>query len=458
MPRPAPRYKPYDQRHLDQIPEIAVLSPELRLQMRAVASVLPFRANRYVVERLIAWEDVPNDPIFQLVFPQPGMLERPALERMVELLHRGAPREALKSAADEIRSEMNPHPAGQQTLNVPLLEGRPMPGLQHKYAETVLFFPRQGQTCHAYCSYCFRWPQFVGDEDLRFAASETDDLVQYVHAHRRVNNVLITGGDPMVMRTALLARYIEPLLSPELAHLTTIRIGSKAATYWPFRFLTDPDADDLMRLFERITASGRHLAFMAHVTHPRELETPEAQAAIRRIRSTGAAVRCQAPIIRHVNDDAETWAELWRREVALGAVPYYMFVERDTGPKRYFELPLVRSLEIFRDAFRHVSGLARTVRGPSMSATPGKVVVDGIARIAGTDVLALRFMQARVADWVGRPFFAELDPNATWLDQLRPAFGEKEFFFEPTLRELEKCRPAASRRASLRVVDGVEAA
>ena len=56
-------------------------------------------------------------------------------------------------------------------------------------------------------------------------------------------------------------------------------------------------------------------------------------------------VRCQAPCIRHVNDDPSTWAELWRLQVQLGAIPYYMFVERDTGPKRYFELPLARVLE-----------------------------------------------------------------------------------------------------------------
>jgi hypothetical protein len=148
------------------------------------------------------------------------------------------------------------------------------------------------------------------------------------------------------------------------------------------------------------------------------------------VHNTGATVRCQAPLIRHVNDDADTWADLWKHQIVLGAVPYYMFVERDTGPRNYFEVPLVRTAEIFRQAQTRVSGLARTVRGPSMSATPGKVCVDGIAEIHGEQVIALRFLQARDPDWIGRPFFAKYDPSATWLDHLRPAFGESAFFYE----------------------------
>jgi L-lysine 2,3-aminomutase len=242
--------------------------------------------------------------------------------------------------------------------------------------------------------------------------------------------VLFTGGDPMVMRASVLRRYIEPLLDLRLPHLAAIRIGTKSLSYWPMRFTTDRDADDLLRLFEDVVARGLSLALMAHFSHPRELETPEVQAAIRRIRSTGAVIRTQAPLVRHVNDDPLVWSEMWRLQVRLGMVPYYMFVERDTGPRAWFEVPLVRAAEIFREATARVGGLARTVRGPSMSATPGKVVIDGVARVAGEDVFVLRFLQARDPDWVGRPFFARLDPEAAWFDQLRPASGEPDFFFE----------------------------
>lgn len=395
-----------------------------------VSTVLPFRTNEYVMDELIDWDRVPEDPIYQLTFMQPGMLASDDYATMARLVGRGAPRREIEAAAHGIRMRLNPHPAGQMTHNVPRLDGRPLPGMQHKYRETVLLFPRQGQTCHAYCTFCFRWAQFVGIDALKFQALQTRDLVDYLAIHPEVSDVLITGGDPLVMRTRALRNVIEPLLNPSLAHVQDIRLGTKSVAYWPQRYVTDPDADDLLRLFEQVVESGRHLAVMGHYSHPTELSTPIAQQALRRIRSTGAQVRIQSPLIRRVNDSPDAWAELWRTAVRLGAVPYYMFVERDTGPRHYFEVPLVRAWDIFRQAYRQVSGLARTVRGPSMSAFPGKVMVDGVAEVQGEPVLCLQFLQARDSSWVRRPFFARYDPEATWLDQLQPAFGQDDFFFE----------------------------
>ncbi|MBI4821728.1 MAG: lysine 2,3-aminomutase [Deltaproteobacteria bacterium] len=429
------RFRAYDARTLDRIGPLAErLTPDERLELRAVAQVFPFRVNDYVIEELIDWDRVPDDPIYRLTFPHRDMLSPDDLSDLVQLMSEGHEAET-RAKARQIQTSLNPHPSGQLTHNVPLLDGVRMQGMQHKYRETLLFFPAQGQTCHSYCTYCFRWPQFVGLDELKFANREAGQLVAYLRAHPEVTSVLFTGGDPLIMKTSVLRRYIEPLLSAELDQLTTIRLGTKSPAYWPYRFVTDDDADDLIRLFEDVRASGRHLALMAHISHPRELETPIAQAAIRRVLGTGAVVRCQAPLVRHVNDDPKTWSDLWRLEVRLGAVPYYMFVERDTGPRSYFEIPLVRTVEIFRDAYSSVSGLARTVRGPSMSAMPGKVMIDGVAEVGGQKVFVLHFLQARDPDWVGRPFFAKLDETATWFDQLHPAF-ESEFFFERRMDEL----------------------
>ncbi len=421
------RYEPVTLKNIHKHPAYKKLPASLRHDLTVAAQVLPFRTNAYVLDELIDWERVPEDPIFQLVFPQRDMLA-PADFARVEAALASGDRQALLEAVWSVRRAMNPHPAGQLTHNVPELNGRRLPGLQHKYAETVLFFPAGGQTCHAFCTYCFRWAQFVGDRDLKFESSQVGELVAYLRAHPEVSDVLITGGDPLVMKSALLARYLEPLL--EVETLTSIRIGSKSLAYWPARFVSDPDAAELLSLFERVAASGKQLAFMAHSSHPRELSTPLAEEAIRQIRAAGAIIRTQAPLIRRVNDDAAVWAEKWRREVGLGMVPYYMFVERDTGPKQYFEVPLARAQQIFADAYRQVSGLARTVRGPSMSAFPGKIRVVGAPEVGGEKVFALEFLQARNPDWVGRPFFAEYSPTATWLDQLKPAFGEEKFFFE----------------------------
>lgn len=435
---PARKFRAFTRRDLDAIPQLQRFSNEDVLAMRAVAHVLPFRVNDYVIDELIDWDHVPEDPIFQLTFPQPGMLAKADLDRMIDLLRREATEAELQHAARRIQHAMNPHPAGQMELNVPRLEGHSLPGMQHKYRETVLFFPSSGQTCHSYCTYCFRWPQFVGLDELKFAAREADGLAQYLREHPEVNSVLFTGGDPMVMKTRVLRRYLEPLLQPDLDHIVSIRIGTKAPAYWPQRFTVDDDADDLMRLFEEVDAAGRHIAVMAHFSHPRELATPTAQAAIHRIRAAGATVRTQAPLIRHVNDDPQTWADLWKRQLVLGAVPYYLFVERDTGPKGYFEVPLAKALDIFTTAYRRVSGLGRTVRGPSMSATPGKVLVDGVTEIRGEKAFVLKFLQARDPSWVNRVFFAKYDEQATWLDQLRPAFGEKEWWWQPAIQAMQQ--------------------
>ena len=111
------------------------------------------------------------------------------------------------------------------------------------------------------------------------------------------------------------------------------------------------------------------------------------------------------------------------------------------GAQHYFAVPLVRAWEIFHDAYRQVSGLCRTVRGPSMSANPGKVQVLGVSDVRGEQVMELRFLQGRDPDWVDRPFFAHYDENATWLNTLRPAFGESRFFFEDELAQFHREYP-----------------
>jgi L-lysine 2,3-aminomutase len=209
-----------------------------------------------------------------------------------------------------------------------------------------------------------------------------------------------------------------------------IRLGTKAPAYWPQRFVTDPDAEDCLRLFEEIVSAGRHLAIMGHYSHSAELAPEVAKEAVRRIRATGAEIRMQAPLIKHVNDDPMIWADLWREGVKLGMIPYYMFIERDTGAKNYFQVPLARGYEIYADAIRRSSGLARTARGPSMSVFPGKVRVAGISEIRGEKVFVLELIQGRNPEWTNRPFFAKFDPNASWFDDLQPAFGEDRFFFD----------------------------
>lgn len=423
------KYQAYGLGNYRTLPQVSCLSPKELQAIEVVGRVLPFKTNNYVVEELIDWSHVSSDPIFTLNFPRREMLIKKHYTVVNKLLERKAVKAELDAAIEAVRLELNPNPAGQEH-NVPFLGKKKLKGLQHKYRETVLFFPAQGQTCHAYCNFCFRWPQFTGMSEFKFGMKETDLLVKYLKLHPKVTDLLFTGGDPMTMSAALLRAYIEPLLQPGLEHIHTIRIGSKSLAYWPYRFISDSDADDLLRLFEKVVAAGKNLAFQAHFSHPVELSTAAVAEAIRRIRNTGVQIRTQSPVLKHINDTPEIWAEMWRKQVDMNCIPYYMFVARDTGAKHYYEIPLERCWEIFRRAYGQVSGICRTVRGPSMSDDAGKIQIIGITEIKGEKVFVLRFIQGRNPKWVDIPFFAAYDPKATWFSDLRPALGKDYFFFE----------------------------
>ena len=436
------RFKAVTRSNITASPEWENLDSDIREGIEVVSAVLPFRANRYVMEELIDWDAAPDDPIFRLTFPHRDMLETGDFDRIRDLL-KAEDKDALAEAVKDIRYKLNPHPAGQTTHNVPMLDGEPIPGVQHKYDQTVLFFPAQGQTCHAYCTFCFRWAQFVGLSDLKFANRDAQQLAGYLRNHPEVTDVLFTGGDPMVMKAKVFATYIDAILEdPELQHVQNIRIGTKSLGYWPQRYVTDQDADDMLRIFDRIVASGRTVAIMGHYSHPVEFSTAVADEGIRRIRQTGTNIRMQSPLIRRVNDSSATWAELWQTGVRLGCIPYYMFVERDTGARGYFEVPLTKCHKIFREAYQQVSGLSRTVRGPSMSAFPGKVHILGEREIGNEKAFILQYLQCRKGELVRQPFMARFDPEATWFDQLVP-FTEADQPFFPEYWDKSMAEPAA---------------
>eukprot|EP00540_Astrosyne_radiata_P023439 CAMPEP_0116832018 /NCGR_PEP_ID=MMETSP0418-20121206/5659_1 /TAXON_ID=1158023 /ORGANISM="Astrosyne radiata, Strain 13vi08-1A" /LENGTH=479 /DNA_ID=CAMNT_0004461333 /DNA_START=650 /DNA_END=2089 /DNA_ORIENTATION=- len=419
------RYKPININNLDKVAEA---HPELKphlYDIKLAANVFPFKASPYFVDELIDWqaEDVKQDPFYKLVFPTLDMLETHHREKLEAAYATGDPIK-LTEVVSAIREDLNPHPAGQKELNAP--KNDDLTGVQHKYSETVLVFPAAAQTCHAYCTYCFRWAQFIGDDELRFAQKEAQSLFKYLGEHEEVSDILMTGGDPMIMATRSLAQYLEPLTDPNfLPHIKNIRIGTRSLTFWPQRFTTDRDADGIIELMRRVRhEGGRHVAIMAHLGHDRELSTPKFKKAVKRIQEEAfATIRSQSPIMRGINDDPEVWARKWRQEVAMGIIPYYMFMARDTGAQHYFDVPLHRAQRLYSDALRNCSGLIRTARGPSMSCTPGKVEVTGVEEIMGHKAFVLRFLQCRDEAWIGRPFFAKYDENAVWFDDLEPLPG-----------------------------------
>ena len=424
------KYRPYTLKNYHKIPQLQFLHETTILEMGVVGRVLPFKTNNYVVDELIDWDNYENDPLFTVNFPQKKLLDRESFDLISGLLNTGADESVINQAVAGIRLGLNPHPAGQLECNIPKLDGSKVSGIQHKYRETMLVFPAQGQTCHAYCTFCFRWPQFTGMSDYKMALKQAEVSAEYLTRHPEITDVLFSGGDPLVMSADRLEIYIDALLNSGFSNLKTIRIGTKSLSFWPYRYLTDKDAEKILEIFRKIADSGIHLSIMAHINHYREMSTDAFREAVKRIRQTGAVIRSQSPVLNHVNASPAIWKKMWVDQVNLGIIPYYMFIPRNTGAHRFFSIPLVRAYDIYRRAFSQVSGLARTVRGPSMSALPGKIKIDGIPEIKGQKYISMSFIQGRSSDWVKKPFFAEYDEKACWFNELKPAFGDKNFFFE----------------------------
>jgi len=149
------RYKSYSLRNYIEIPQIENLSRGDKKVIEIIGSILPFKTNNYVIDKLINWENIPNDPIYTLTFPRKEMLKPEHFDKVEQLISSGKDKDIINNAIYNVKMELNPHPAGQKH-NVPKIDGIELTSVQYKYRETVLFFPNQGQACHAYCTFCFR--------------------------------------------------------------------------------------------------------------------------------------------------------------------------------------------------------------------------------------------------------------------------------------------------------------
>ena len=138
-------YKSYSLNNFREIPQIENLTEEQKFNIEVVGTVLPFKTNNYVVDELINWDKFEKDPFFILNFPQKKMLDEKSFETVAGLLKNKADKQTIKKEVAKIRLKLNPNPAGQEK-NVPLFNGEKLNGIQHKYRETMLFFPTQGQT------------------------------------------------------------------------------------------------------------------------------------------------------------------------------------------------------------------------------------------------------------------------------------------------------------------------
>lgn len=366
-------------KYIRDIDKIQNIPPAEREKLKKVAERYVFRANDYYLS-LINWDD-PNDPIKQLIIP-----------REEELTDWGKLDASNEAAVTVSR------------------------GVQHKYPDTVLLLCNE--VCGAYCRYCFRKRLFMDEND-----ETTNDVsagIQYIAEHPEVTNVLLTGGDPLLMATRKLRSIISALR--DIEHVRIIRIGSKMPAFDPWRILNDTDLQDV---FSTYSTMHKRIYLMAHFDHPRELTEPAVEGIDRFLRCGVICVN-QCPLIKGINDDPNVLEEMYRKLSWIGCPPYYLFQGRPTAGNEPYEVPIVRGWGIFREALRRGSGLARRARYV-MSHETGKIEILGVDE----KNIYLRYHRAKDAALRGKFMIYQRNDDAYWLDQLEPAEGGDAPKFAP---------------------------
>jgi KamA family protein len=351
-------------RHLTKIEQLGQLSRTECADLKAVTDKFAFRSNDYYLS-LIDWDD-PDDPIRRLIIP--GQQELDEWGRL--------------------------DPSDEKTYCV-------MPGLEHKYNSTALLLV--SNVCDGICRYCFRKRVFINpqSEYLR----DVPAAMQYISRHEEITNVLLTGGDPLVLKPSKLENIIRQLR--EIEHVKIIRIGTKAPAFNPYRIVNEPG---LLEMIDKYSTDHKRIYIMTHFIHQREL-TDLAVKAVGLLQKAGAITANQMPLIRGVNDNPEVLAELLAKLSFIGAVPYYIFQCRPALGNKACTVPIEQGYEIVEWAKALVSGLAKRVRFV-MSHSTGKVEIVG----KSGGLVYFKYHRAAEDADSGRFLTLASNPGAYWLD------------------------------------------
>ena len=347
--------------------ELAQISEDERRRLEPVTRRYAFAANRYYLS-LVNWAD-PDDPIRRIVVPDEGELQP--------------------------WGRLDPSEEAAYTV---------MPGLEHKYPDTVLMLV--SRLCGGVCRFCFRKRLFLKDEEEEEdILDDVDGAVRYIASRKEVTDVLLSGGDPLMLPPSRLERLISAVAS--VPHVRTIRVGSKVPAYMPARLAPGSGIVDVLA---RHSPPGRRIYLACHFSHPREL-SPQAHRALRALREAGVVLVNQTPLLRGVNDDPLVLSTLLKELSAHGVAPYYVFQCRPASGNLPYVLPLETAYSIFRRAVSRCSGLSARVRFVMSHAT-GKVEVVGLA--GGT--LVVRYHRSPDPRRTGAVLLLPRNPAAFWLD------------------------------------------
>ncbi|WP_239618243.1 KamA family radical SAM protein [Cohnella mopanensis] len=362
-------------KYITKLEELPHLSDGERAALKQVTDKFVFRLNDYYL-RLIDWSN-PNDPIRKLVIPNAN-----------ELWEYGR-----WDASDEDTNYV-------------------VKGCQHKYRTTALLLV--SEVCGAYCRFCFRKRLFRAD--VKEAMPDVQDGIDYIARTPEINNVLLTGGDPLILATSKLRNLLEALRSIE--HVKIIRIGSKLPVFNPMRIYED---EELLNTIRTYSTEEKRIYIMAHVNHPKEI-TPEAIKCFKALYDAGAIVVNQTPLLKGINDDPAVLGELLDRLSWAGVTPYYFFINRPVAGNRGFVLTLKETYRIVEEAKARTSGLGKRVK-LCMSHTSGKIEILAVEN----GKVYLKYHQSRDGEY-GKLMILDCPEEAAWFDDLP---GNEKYWNRP---------------------------
>lgn len=217
----------------------------------------------------------------------------------------------------------------------------PVPGLIHKYKNRVLLIG--AQTCAINCRYCFR--RHFPYQENRIGSKDIDSIIQYITQHTELDEVILSGGDPLANNDKTLNQLISQLNN--IKHLKRLRIHTRLPVVIPARINQD--------LIHWVNQSRLPVTFVIHVNHPNEVDSALTEA-MAKLRATGNMVLNQSVILKGINDNAKTLIRLSEKLFEAGVMPYYLNVLDRVQGSAHFEVTEAEALQLTEQMMINTSG------------------------------------------------------------------------------------------------------
>ncbi len=240
----------------------------------------------------------------------------------------------------------------------------------HRYPDRVLFYV--SNECAMYCRFCTR-KRKVGDDLKNPALEEINKGIDYIASHEDIRDVLISGGDPLLLSNKRLDEILGKLR--EIEHLDMIRIGTRVPCVWPQKIIEDTELIDVLRKHTPRSRTDPQLFINTHFNHPNEI-TDESYRAVKTLRDLGVPIGNQSVLLKGVNDDTDVMRDLVHGLGRMGVKPYYLYYADLVEGTGHFRTEVYKGKEICRDLCGATTGFLRPTYVVDAMGGRGKVPVD----------------------------------------------------------------------------------